>query len=48
MIASKGDRELSKLIVDAVSQAPLIKVERGTLSHSYLEVPLKGLSSMAV
>jgi hypothetical protein len=46
MIATKGDKDLSKLIVEAIEHAPLIKVERGSLPNSYVEVPKDPLSSM--
>ena len=37
MIATKGDKELSRLVEEAISKAELIKVERGSLPNSYLE-----------
>jgi hypothetical protein len=31
MIATKGDKELSRLVEEAISKSALIKVEKGTL-----------------
>lgn len=41
MIATKGDKQLSKFISEAVSVSDLIKIEKSQTHESYLEVPVK-------